>query len=254
MRSKAKHSKKSRHSLKAAKDFFTKRRAWSSQEDEAIRKLVIENGTKQWTVISEKLSLQFNSQRTGKQCRERWHNHLNPGINKDNWSLDEELLLFENHEKLGNKWAEISKFLPGRTDNSIKNHFYSTIRKRFRKIKGIDGTREDLKEHDKLLSSKILSSLQKKKRQTQDNDVSTTLDENSVKDEECEKSESFPEFMPLEEDELIITGHHISNPFSSATVSSYYEEAPVEFMWTDDPYLCEEVFMMPLSTQESFHM
>lgn len=57
--------------------------------------------------------------RIGKQCRERWHNHLNPLINKNPWTQEEEWILFLSHQLKGNKWSEITLILQGRTDNGI---------------------------------------------------------------------------------------------------------------------------------------
>ena len=74
--------------------------------------------------------------RTGKQCRERWCNHLCPNINKSPWSLEEEILLLLIHNKKGNKWSEISKYLNGRTDNTIKNHWNSSMKKKIEICRG----------------------------------------------------------------------------------------------------------------------
>jgi myb proto-oncogene protein len=70
--------------------------------------------------------------RSGKKCRERWINHLKPEVIKSPWSPEEMKILFRCQAFYGNQWTEIAKFLPGRTDNSVKNYFYMTLRKRLR--------------------------------------------------------------------------------------------------------------------------
>ncbi|KAF4384759.1 hypothetical protein F8388_002917 [Cannabis sativa] len=98
---------------------------WSKEEDEVIVELVNKYGAKKWSMIAEALP-----GRIGKQCRERWHNHLNPAINKEPWTQEEELTLIRAHQVFGNKWAELTKFLPGRADNAIKNHWNSSVKKK----------------------------------------------------------------------------------------------------------------------------
>ncbi|KJE88704.1 myb protein, variant [Capsaspora owczarzaki ATCC 30864] len=105
------------------------RGSWTPEEDLRVIQLVDQIGACQWPIIAS-----FLIGRIGKQCRERYHNHLNPNIKKDPWSTEEDNLLLELHEQFGNKWAEIAKHMEGRTDNAIKNRYNSTVSRRAERI------------------------------------------------------------------------------------------------------------------------
>ncbi|KAL7713093.1 Transcription factor MYB23 [Entamoeba marina] len=92
--------------------------SWTQQEDLFLEKAVEIYGARNWRLIAEMVP-----NRTRKQCRERYCNHLDPSINKTIWTSEEDAILAELHQQVGNKWSYIKKYLPGRTANTIKNRF-----------------------------------------------------------------------------------------------------------------------------------
>jgi hypothetical protein len=98
------------------------------QEDRLLRRAVLESPYPlKWPDIANLVP-----SRTGKQCRERYTNHLKPTLKLSEWSPNEDALACRLHNSLGSKWATIARFLPGRTDNGIKNRFHH-IRRRYDK-------------------------------------------------------------------------------------------------------------------------
>jgi len=62
---------------------------WTEQEDKKILKLIKKFGPAKWAQIARHMK-----GRIGKQCRERWHNHLKPNIKRTPWTEEEEFILF----------------------------------------------------------------------------------------------------------------------------------------------------------------
>ena len=109
---------------KKSKKISVKKGQWSSQEDKLLEQWVKTNGPKNWEACGR-----FIQGRKGKQCREHWNNCLNPELKKGNWGPEEDFLIMFFYEKCKGSWKKIIPLFDGRIENSIKNRFYSQLRK-----------------------------------------------------------------------------------------------------------------------------
>ncbi|GLJ44124.1 hypothetical protein SUGI_0920160 [Cryptomeria japonica] len=113
-----------------------KKGPWTVEEDQKLVSYIRKHGHSSGTCFPCK-QLGAGLQRCGKSCRLRWTNYLRPDIKRGNFSWEEDQTIVELHALLGNKWSTIAAHLKGRTDNEIKNHWNTRLKRNLLRM-GID--------------------------------------------------------------------------------------------------------------------
>ncbi|XP_020230240.1 transcription factor MYB108 [Cajanus cajan] len=123
---------KGSNALSLSEDEMDLRRGpWTVDEDLALINYIATHGEGRWNT----LALSAGLKRTGKSCRLRWLNYLRPDVRRGNITLEEQLLILELHSRWGNRWSKIAQYLPGRTDNEIKNYWRTRVQKHAKQLK-----------------------------------------------------------------------------------------------------------------------
>ncbi|XP_039029481.1 transcription factor MYB4-like [Hibiscus syriacus] len=116
-----------------------KKGEWSPEEDHKLRSFIERYGHRNWRQLPKVAGLK----RCGKSCRLRWMNYLRPEVKHGNFTEEEDSLIIKLHKQFGNRWSAMAKCLPGRTDNQIKNHWHSGLKKRGKRNPTSDHVKED---------------------------------------------------------------------------------------------------------------
>lgn len=109
---------------------------WSKDKECYMKSLITAHGVGNWRLVTESMNRGFPEKPTTEvECKEHWYNNLDPSLTKKQWSDKEEFEMLQAHRKCQNKWTEVAKILNARSNNTIKNRFYSIFRKVKNKIK-----------------------------------------------------------------------------------------------------------------------
>ncbi|XP_042436913.1 transcription factor MYB2-like [Zingiber officinale] len=108
-----------------------RRGPWTVDEDLLLVNYVAQHGQGRWNALARSAGLK----RTGKSCRFRWLNYLRPDVRRGNITPEEQLIIVELHSRWGNRWSKIARFLPGRTDNEIKNYWRTRVQKHVKQLR-----------------------------------------------------------------------------------------------------------------------
>ncbi|CAN1174540.1 MYB-like transcription factor ODO1 [Linum perenne] len=204
-----------------------KKGPWTADEDTKLINFILINGQSCWRSLPKLAGLL----RCGKSCRLRWTNYLRPDLKRGLLTDDEEQLVIDLHARLGNRWSKIAGKLPGRTDNEIKNHWNTHIKKKLLKM-GIDP-----------VTHKPISRLDA------DDDQMTT--DKPDDEQELTSSSNQSQNSLLLNNGVVINSsedHKYSSSSSSVMLNTSFnddDDALLSSLWTDENLLADALYGLP---------
>ncbi|PWA74420.1 homeodomain-like protein [Artemisia annua] len=201
----------------SAKTNVFKKGAWSEDEDHKLRAYIQRYGHWNWGLLPKFAGLS----RSGKSCRLRWVNYLRPDMKHGNFTLEEDNIILDMHNKLGNKWSAIARKLPGRSDNEIKNRWNTHLMKRAHQNQNVLETGHiGTMDHNQANSKEVSS------QELHEYNESFSVEASSESTSCSSRSETSSYW--LSGSDSVVSGDHIAPPISSYELT--------EDFWTE-PFL-----------------
>ncbi|XP_058722805.1 transcription factor MYB63-like [Vicia villosa] len=191
-----------------------KRGPWSPAEDLKLIAFVQKFGHENWRSLPKQAGLQ----RCGKSCRLRWINYLRPDLKRGNFTVDEEETIIKLHKALGNKWSKIASYMPGRTDNEIKNVWNTHLKKKL-VVKNSDSTSGDESKLESSITSPSSSESISNEAPIQDSEKQVSTNEHVIVDEDPKGSSNSLSYS-IESNKILNSGEIVDNNIDQQHLSS----------------------------------